>query len=330
MYVSFSPFRSRRRLLIFPTEASSSVARAAPHNAPRDDARMGGGRGRGRGGRSNSWHRDGGGGGGGRGHGPVGVRRRDLLQEDLHNERPLWALSCYGPKGEQPNLLGGDTSFEELRCSAYATARAGSDARAVDARVREFVEAKNGDIKSILAFPEQQLKMVLDKVERGEMAPAGANRVIDGAPIASAGGGFAGGAGATMGGGFAGGGFAPPAGTSGNLNASASPFQPNAGAGGGFAGGGGFVGGGGFGGGGGVAGGGGFGGGGGFVSTSPQPPAPGAGSFSATSPSPFGGNATALAPLAPDPNVPNSEAWCAPSFSVGNIPDDPPPVAYIR
>ena len=36
------------------------------------------------------------------------------------------------------------------------------------------------------------------------------------------------------------------------------------------------------------------------------------------------------APLAPDPNVPNSEAWCALSFGVGNIPDDPPPVAYIR
>ena len=51
------------------------------------------------------------------------------------------------PKGEQPNLLGGDTSFEELRCSAYATARAGSDPRAVDARAREFVEAKTGDIE---------------------------------------------------------------------------------------------------------------------------------------------------------------------------------------
>ena len=287
-------------------ELETRGARGAPHNAPRDGARMGGGRGRGRGGRSNTWHRDGGG-RGGRGNGPVGVRRRDLLQEDLHTERPLWALSCYGPKGEQPNLLGGDTSFEELRCSAYATARAGSDPRAVDARAREFVEAKTGDIKSILAFPEHQLKMVLDKVERGEMAPAGANRVIDGGLIVGAGGALGGGAGATMGGGFA-----PTPGTTGNLNAGASPFQPNAGGGGGFTGSGGAL------------------GGGGFAPASAQPVASNAGNFGSTPPSPFNGGATALAPLAPDPNVPNSEAWCAPSFGVGNIPDDPPPVAYIR
>ena len=145
------------------------------------------------------------------------------------------------------------------------------------------------------------------------MAPAGANRVIDGGLIVGAGGALGGGAGATMGGGFA-----PTPGTTGNLNAGASPFQPNTGGGGGFAGSGGFTG--------------SVGalGGGGFASASAQPVASNAGNFGSTPPSPFNGGATALAPLAPDPNVPNSEAWCAPSFGVGNIPDDPPPVAYIR
>ena len=114
-----------------------TTAREIPRRAVRARRRAMGGRGRG--GRSNAWTRDGGQGRGGRGHAAVGVRRRDLLQEDLLNEKPNWALSCYGPKGEQPNLLGGDTSFEELRCAAYATVRAGGDAggaHSASARVR--------------------------------------------------------------------------------------------------------------------------------------------------------------------------------------------------
>ena len=108
------------------------------------------------------------------------------------------------------------------------------------------------------------------------MAPAGANRVIDGAPIVGAGGAHGGGAGATMGGGFA-----PTPGTTGNLSASASPFQPNTGGGGGFAGSGGFTG--------------SVGalGGGGFAPASAQPVASNAGSFGSTPPSPFNGGATA-------------------------------------
>ena len=78
----------------------------------------------------------------------------------------------------------------------------GSDPRAVEARAREFVEAKTGDIKSILGVPEHQLKMVLDKVERGRWRPR-SDRVIDGGLIVGAGGALGGGAGATMGGGFA-------------------------------------------------------------------------------------------------------------------------------
>ena len=46
--------------------------------------------------------------------------------------------------------------------------------------------------------------------------------------------------------------------------------------------------------------------------------------------SPFGGGNAPRAPsLTPDPNVPNSEAWCAPSFDIGGVPDDPPPAAYV-
>ena len=259
--------------------------------------------GRGRGGRSNTWTRDGGQGRGGRGHAAVGVRRRDLLQEDLLDEKPNWALSCYGPKGEQPNLLGGDTSFEELRCAAYATGRAGGDAGAVHARAREYADAKAGDVKGILAFPEHQLKLVLDRVERGEMAPAGADRVMDGTAIVGGGGGFS----RT---------HAPA------LDARATPFAPAGGMASGFTGNQpsltpvatGFV-------------------------ASAQPTSPfGGGPGGGASPfgggpggaSPFGGGNAPRAPsLTPDPNVPNSEAWCAPSFDIGGVPDDPPPAAYV-
>ena len=271
--------------------------------------------GRGRGGRSNTWTRDGANAQGGRAQnaGPVGVRRRDVLNEDLVVERPAWALSCYGPTGGQPNLLGGDTSFEELRACARATAARTGDARAVHALAREYVEAKRSDAKSILSFPENQLREVLDKVERGQIAPAGAQRVIEGDAL----------------------------GTSAGLNAGASPFAPT-GQGAGF--------------------GGGFGGVGGFqpaatqtrFGTPAQPavgtpagqgfaPQPivgaqfgGGGSASpfgggvAASSSPFGGHAMSQVPLTPDPNDPNSPAWCAPTFTFGAIPDEPPSAAFIR
>ncbi|CAL50086.1 unnamed product [Ostreococcus tauri] len=285
-----------------------------------------GGRGN-RGGRSHQWTRDGTsrrgddavGRGGRGGRGAVGVRRRDALEEDLVREAPNWTLSCYGPRGEQPNLLGGDTSFEELRACAIATVRAGMDARTVHARAREYAEAKKSDARGILSFPEAQLKEVLDKVERGTMAPAGAQRVIEGVALGNAG-------------------VAPAPG----LNAGAAAFSPQTGtnAGAGFGGGfttgftGGFVGAG-MGVGRGVAGGG-FAGGDAstspFGGTSPQLAAPSPfGGGGGTSP--FGGGAVAqapLTPLMPDPNDPNSAAWCAPAFTFGNIPDDPPPPQFIR
>jgi len=280
--------------------------------------------GRGRGGRSNSWTRDGANAQGGRAQnaGPVGVRRRDLLNEDLVVERPAWALSCYGPTGGQPNLLGGDTSFEELRACAKATAARTGDARAVHALAREYAEAKRSDAKSILSFPENQLREVLNKVERGQIAPAGAQRVIEGGPL----------------------------GSSGGLNAGAAPFAPTGqgvGLGGGFNGGGGFqpatpqA---------------------GFGTLTPSPsgmpsvhgfapqptvvsqfsngggsasPFSGDGSTSAfpgggASTSPFNGHAMSQVPLTPDPSDPNSSAWCAPTFTFGSIPDEPPSAAFIR
>ena len=280
-----------------------------------------GGRGGG-GGRSNTWTRDGGGGGGGGGRGgrggAPGIRRKDLLQEDLVNERPLWGLTCYGPRGEEPNLLGGDTSFEELRCVAYATLRAGGDVRAVDGRAREIGHAKTNDVKGILSFPEHQLKAVLDKVEKGQMAPAGADRTIEFRSLD----GFIGGASSSGAvGGFVaspaaqGGGFAPQpnafAPQQSQLNSAATPFAPVGASGGQF----------------------------GAGANSNQfgvQPQQGLGApIGAASSAQTGGfapqqNFQNQAPLTPDPNVPNSEAWCAQSFAIGQVPDDPPPAGYIR
>jgi len=287
-----------------------------------------GGRGGGGGGRSNTWTRDGagsgsggGGGGGGRGGrgGAPGIRRKDLLREDLVNERPLWGLTCYGPRGEEPNLLGGDTSFEELRCVAYATLRAGGNVQAIDGRAREIGDAKTNDIKGILSFPEHQLKAVLDKVEKGQMAPAGADRIIE---FRSLDGFIAGTSSNGAVGGFVAsplaqsGGFAPQlnsfAPQQSQLNSAAMPFAPVGASGGPF----------------------------GTGTTNLNQfgvqPQQGFGAPVGTVPSVQTGgfapqqNFQDQPPVTPDPNVPHSEAWCAQSFALGQVPDDPPPATYIR
>jgi len=106
-------------------------------------------------------------------------RARDLIEDDLTTARPIWALSCYGPREGEPNLLGGDTSPEEARARAYAAAVNGERVSDVNALVRSIAEAKTNDGKGILAFPEQQLAGVLERVRRGAIAPAGAGRVVE-------------------------------------------------------------------------------------------------------------------------------------------------------
>tara|TARA_B100001142_G_scaffold325050_1_gene377919 strand:- start:43 stop:306 length:264 start_codon:yes stop_codon:yes gene_type:complete len=69
----------------------------------------------------------------------------------------MWPLSCYG-KGDERCLLGGDTSFEELRWVVGAVALARGDANAVHARAREFARGKEDDVNAILGFPPRQAR----------------------------------------------------------------------------------------------------------------------------------------------------------------------------
>lgn len=106
---------------------------------------------------------------------------RDQLRDDLQTDRPrMWPLSCYAPKGDEHNLLGGDSSCEEVRWVTYRIARDGrQDPRAVQQKVDEFAKGKENDVRSILNFPNNQLKQVLEMAAKGTMAPAGLTRVID-------------------------------------------------------------------------------------------------------------------------------------------------------
>ena len=124
---------------------------------------------------------------GGRGGGPVGrgggrggrgggnaKSARDMLRDDLQTDRPMmWPLSCYAAKGDESNLLGGDSSFEEVRWVSYALLRRGQDPRQVGAKVDEYARGKENDIRAILGFPNAQLKQVLEMAAAGTMAPRG-------------------------------------------------------------------------------------------------------------------------------------------------------------
>jgi len=180
---------------------------------------------------SNQWHRGGGGGGGrgggGRGGGGRGGRnnnqqgsnqpRRDLLRDDFGIEFPLWKLTSYGPGASKNNLLGGDTSPEEVRWVSGATrARVGDHGRVFET-MREYERLKENDRTVLKAMPETQLKQVFDSVDAGSMKPAGAERKIEFQmvpqtsggkmyervlPVSGGGGTFGGGAVTPFGGGF--------------------------------------------------------------------------------------------------------------------------------
>ena len=152
---------------------------------------------------SNQWHRGGGrgrGGSGNRGGGRGGFGggtnsnqqpRRDLLRDDFGVEFPLWPLTSYGPGASKNNLLGGDTSVEELRWVSGATrARTGDHMQVFDA-FKEYARLKENDRTVLKSMPETQLKQVFDSVDQGTMKPAGLERKIEHQMVPSGGGGKA-------------------------------------------------------------------------------------------------------------------------------------------
>ncbi|CAL6338541.1 unnamed protein product [Bathycoccus prasinos] len=153
---------------------------------------------------SNQWHR-----GGGRGRGGSGTRgggrggfgggtnagnqqpRRDLLRDDFGVEFPLWPLTSYGPGASKNNLLGGDTSVEELRWVSGATRARTGDHRQVFDAFKEYARLKENDRTVLKSMPETQLKQVFDSVDQGTMKPAGLERKIEHQMVPSGGGGKA-------------------------------------------------------------------------------------------------------------------------------------------
>ena len=134
---------------------------------------------------SNQWHRGGGGGGRGRGRGRghhqqgSNQPRKDLLGDDFGSEFPLWQLTSYGPGASKNNLLGGDTSPEELRWAAGATKARTGDHRRVFETFREYEKLKENDRSVLKSMAEAQLKQVFDGVDAGTMKPAGVERKIE-------------------------------------------------------------------------------------------------------------------------------------------------------
>lgn len=67
--------------------------------------------------------------------------KRQII-EDLLHERPLWKLTCYGHVKNAPCDIGGDVSYEELRAVAYDDAKRGLSLPSIVARERSLVNAK--------------------------------------------------------------------------------------------------------------------------------------------------------------------------------------------
>ena len=104
---------------------------------------------------------------------------------------PLWPLTSYGPGASKNNLLGGDTSVEELRWVSGATrARTGDHGQVFDA-FKEYARLKENDRTVLKSMPETQLKQVFDSVDQGTMKPAGLERKIEHQMVPSGGGGKA-------------------------------------------------------------------------------------------------------------------------------------------
>jgi hypothetical protein len=100
------------------------------------------------------------------------------LRDDFGIEFPLWKLTSYGPGASKNNLLGGDTSPEEVRWVSGAFRARVGDHRQIFETMREFERLKENDRTVLKSMPETQLKQVFDSVDAGSMKPAGAERTI--------------------------------------------------------------------------------------------------------------------------------------------------------
>ena len=105
--------------------------------------------------------------------------RRDLLKDDFGQEFPLWELTSYAAGQSKPNLLGGDTSPEELRF-LYGNALADNqrNAEEIERTFEEYKKLKKNDRDVLKNMPEEQLVIIFENVDGEKMKPAGVERVL--------------------------------------------------------------------------------------------------------------------------------------------------------
>ncbi|KAL6008299.1 hypothetical protein ACLOJK_033805 [Asimina triloba] len=78
---------------------------------------------------------------------------KQLIAEDLQNERPLWNLTCYGHARNRPCDISGDVCYEELRAAAYEDARQGMPLQAIVERERSLLNSKLIEFENLLRNP---------------------------------------------------------------------------------------------------------------------------------------------------------------------------------
>lgn len=78
---------------------------------------------------------------------------KKIIAADFEQERPLWKLTCYGHFKHFPCDVSGDTSYEELRAAAYDDAKRGMPLQSIVERERNLQQSKLVEFENLLRNP---------------------------------------------------------------------------------------------------------------------------------------------------------------------------------
>ncbi|KAF3325610.1 zinc finger CCCH domain-containing protein 46 isoform X1 [Carex littledalei] len=78
---------------------------------------------------------------------------KNIIADDFKNEAPLWKLTCYAHYKHLPCDIHGDISSEELRALAYEEAKQGRDLHSIIERERNLLQSKLSEFDNLLRKP---------------------------------------------------------------------------------------------------------------------------------------------------------------------------------
>eukprot|EP00898_Chlorokybus_atmophyticus_P008765 jgi/Chlat1/8890/Chrsp92S08205 len=93
---------------------------------------------------------------------------KQVVDLDLKDEKPVWRLSAYGHLRWGQNHINGDTSPEELRYTAYESAKSGKPLAQIAQEERSLVSQKDSQFAALLRTPARDIARAVIPATAGQ------------------------------------------------------------------------------------------------------------------------------------------------------------------